>query len=196
MSTDHPDPQRSLHSPIGGIWRVASSIVVAVIAAVASVIAATVAGVYATASRRYEVRLQRTNQSFERIADTKRSMYEPVVRLLDRMFTSDETPTPEELKHKREFDTWISVYASDGAIRAYSRFTMALPHHPPADIQFRLYADFLLEIRNDVGHPDSSITRMDVLAGRMGNLSDPSSLTDPSLAAVCKRLGWTPPWRP
>jgi hypothetical protein len=171
-----------------------SPIVVAVIAAVASVIAAALAGVFATAARRDEVRLQRANQSFERIAETKRAMYEPVVRLLDRMFTSDEVPTPEELEHKREFDTWVNVYASDGVIRAYSRFIMALPHQPPADIQFRLYADFLLEIRNDVGHPDSTITRMDVLAGRTGNLSDLSSLTEPKLDVVCKRLAWTPPW--
>jgi len=60
----------------------------------------------------------------------------------------------EELRHKRHFDTWVNVYGSDGAV-----------------------------------------DRIQILGPRLANLSDRASLTDPNLDAVCKRLGWAPPWK-
>lgn len=173
-----------------------SAVVVAVIAAVSSVIAAVVAGVFALAARRLDARLQRSSMAQDRISERKRSMYEPVVEMLERMFTTDELPTPEEGQHKRRFDTWVNVYGSDGAVRAYSRLMQALQRDPPGDIQIRLYADFLLEVRKDLGDPDSTVDRMQILGPRLANLSDPASLTDPDLDAVCARLRWPPPWRP
>ncbi|MGH3761491.1 hypothetical protein [Actinophytocola sp.] len=167
-----------------------SAIVVAVIAAVASVAAAVVAGRFAMASRRFEARLQRVGQ----VSEHKREMYVPLVDMLERMFTSDDPPTVDELAHKRHFDTWVNVYGSDGAVRAYSRFMQALPAQPPGDVQFRLYADFLLEVRKDMGDPSSSVDRLQILGPRLADLKDRSSLTDPDLDAVCERAGWTPPW--
>jgi hypothetical protein len=172
-----------------------SAIVVAVIAAVASVIAAVIAGMFALASRRFEARLQRTDQARDRISEQKRTMCEPIVDMLDRMFTSNDLPTDEELRHKRRFDTWVNVYGSDGIVQAYSRLMQGLPLGPPADIQFRLYADFLIEVRKDIGDPGTTVDRMQILGPRSANLSDRRSLTDPDLDAVCKRLNWAPPWR-
>lgn len=172
-----------------------STITVAVIAAVASVAAAVVAGVFALATRRFEANLQRSDQAHARISEQKRSMYAPVVDMLERMFTTSDLPTQDELRHKRHFDTWVNVYGSDGAVGAYSRLMQALPRSPPGDIQFRLYADFLLEVRKDIGDPNSTVDRMQILGPRLANLSDRASLTDPNLDAVCKRLGWAPPWR-
>lgn len=166
-----------------------SAVVVAVIAAVASIAAAVVAGMFALASRRFEARLQRVNQ----VSEHKRDMYVPLVDMLERMFTSDEVPTAEELAHKRRFDTWVNVYGSAGAVRAYSRFMQALPAQPPGDIQFRLYADFLLEVRKEMGDPSTDVDRLQILGPRLANLADRRSMTD-SLDAVCRRAGWTPPW--
>lgn len=168
-----------------------SAIVIAVIAAVASVAAAVVAGVFAMASRRFEARLRRVDQ----VSEVKRDMYVPLVDMLERMFTSDEVPTEEEMKHKRRFDTWVNVYGSAGAVAAYSRFMQALPTQPPGDIQFRLYADFLLEVRKEMGDPTGNVDRMQILGPRMANLKDRTTLTNPDLDAVCRRAGWTPPWR-
>lgn len=168
-----------------------SAIVIAVIAAVASVAAAVVAGLFAMATRRLEARLHRMDQ----VSEPKRDMYVPLVDMLERMFTSDETPTAEELAHKRRFDTWINVYGSDGAVRAYSRFMQALPAQPPGDIQFRLYADFLIEVRKEMGDPSGGVDRVQILGPRLANLKDRRNLTDPDLDKVCARAGWTPPWR-
>lgn len=173
-----------------------SAVVVAVIAAVASVIAAVVAGAYALASRRLDARLQRSGAAQDRISERKRGMYEPVVDMLDRMFTTDELPTPEEVRHKRRFDTWVNLYGSEATVRAYSRLMQALPHHPPADIQIRLYADFLLAVREDIGNPEGALDRTQILGPRLGPLQDRASLTDPDLTAVCRRAGWPPPWGP
>lgn len=172
------------------------SIAVAAIAVIASISAAVVAGLFALAARRYEGRLQHASEARDRISEQKRLMYEPVVNLLDRMFSSDEVPTPEELQHKRHFDTWVNIYGSDGVVRAYSRFLQALPLGPPADIQLRLYADFLLAVRKDMGDPHSGVDRLELLGARLANLSDRASFTDPDVNAVCKRLGWAPPWTP
>jgi hypothetical protein len=116
------------------------------------------------------------------------------VAAAEHMFTSNDVPTQDELRHKRHFDTWVNVYGSDGAVRAYSRFLQAVPLSPPPDIQFRLYADFLLEVRKGIGDPHSTVDRMQVLGPRLAALSDPASLTDPDLDAVCRRLGWALPW--
>ncbi|EID56023.1 hypothetical protein [Saccharomonospora xinjiangensis] len=171
-----------------------TSIVVAVIAAVASITAAVVAGVFAMASRRHELRVQRADAARERNIEDKRAMYGPVVDLLDRMFTTDDLPTAEEQEHKRRFDRWVNVYGSDGVVAAYGRLMQALPHNPPADLQFRLYGDFLLEVRKDLGDPASRIGVLHILGPRLNGVGDPRTLTDPDLDAVCGRLGWTPPW--
>ncbi len=172
-----------------------SAVVVAVIAAVSSVIAAVVAGVFALAARRLDARLQRSGRAEDRISERKRGMYEPVVEMLDRMFTTDELPTSAEAQHKRNFDTWVNLYGAEGAVRAYSRLMQALPHAPPGDIQIRLYADFLLAVRKDIGDPDSTLDRVQILGPRLGGLGDRASLTDPDLDAVCRRLRWSPPWQ-
>jgi len=172
-----------------------SAVVVAVIAAVSSIVAAVVAGVFALLARRLDVRLQQSEKAQDQISERKRSIYEPVVELLDHMFTTDELPTSEEVQHKRRFDTWVNLYGSDGTVRAYSRLMQALPHDPPGDVQFRLYADFLLEVRKEIGNPGGSLDRMQILGPRLTNLSDRTSLTDPDLDAVFRRLGWSPPWR-
>ncbi len=171
-----------------------TTIVVAVIAALASIAAAVVAGLFARASRRFEARIQRSDQAHDRISEQKLAMYGPVVDMLERMFTTSDVPTSDELKHKRHFDTWVNVYGSDGVVGAYSRLMQALPLAPPADLQFRLYADFLLEVRKDIGDPHSSVDRMQILGPRLAGLSDHSSLTEPDLDVVCRRLRWTPPW--
>ena len=134
----------------------------AVIAALASVTAAVIAGLFARASRRYEARVQRSDQAHDRISEQQLSMYAPVVDMLERMFTTSAVPTPDELKHKQHFDTWVNVYGSDGAVGANSRLMQALPLAPPAALQFRLYADFLLEVRKDIGDPHSTVDRLQI----------------------------------
>ncbi|MFD0557628.1 hypothetical protein FB566_2911 [Stackebrandtia endophytica] len=170
------------------------AITVAAIAAVASIVSAVVAGWFAHSSRRHELRSRRAEAAHERLVEQKREMYEPIVDLLGKMFTSDVLPTPQQQLHKQRFDTWVNLYGSDGVIEAYSRFLIAMPTGPPAEIQFRLYADFLLEVRKDMGHVDTTASRIQILGPQLLNFPDKSSLTDPDLAAVCRRAGWNPPW--
>jgi hypothetical protein len=72
-----------------------SSIVIAVIAALASVAAAVIAGMFALATRRFEARLQRSDQAHAQSLEHKRSMYAPLVDMLERMFTTSDLPTQE-----------------------------------------------------------------------------------------------------
>jgi hypothetical protein len=144
-----------------------SSIVIAVIAFLASIAAAAIAGMFALARRRFEARLQRSDQAHAQSLEQKRSMYAPLVDMLERMFTTSDLPTQEELRHKRHFDTRVNVYGSDGVVRTYSRFMQSMPLDPPPDLQFRLYADFLLEIRKDIGDPHSTVDRMQILGPRL-----------------------------
>ncbi|WP_454853307.1 hypothetical protein [Promicromonospora soli] len=169
-----------------------TAVMVATISAVASLIAAVIAGVFAVHAKRLEARLQLSSSAHERVAEQKSMMYDSIIDMFEYMFDTGEPPTAEHLKHKKKFDAWVPVYGSDGVVEAYTRYILWITNGAPGDLQFRLYGDFLLEIRKDVGDPNSRVSIRQALQGRLGNLAEPANLTDP-LEVVCRRLGWQPP---
>lgn len=173
-----------------------SSIIVAIIAAVASVFAAVVAGVFARSARRLEAQLQRRDNVHERNVERKQEMYAPVIEMIQHMFVTDDQPTDEQLEKKRHFDLWSKVYCPDDVLAAYSRFSvMGNGDYPPGEVQVRLYADLLLAIRKDLGDPYSNLTRLELMDDTTALYEDKYFLTEPNLDRVCKRYGYTPPWK-
>lgn len=172
------------------------SIIVATIAALASVSAAVVAGIFARSARQLEMRIQRSEKASERNIERKQEMYAPVIELIQHMFITDDQPTEEQLKKKNHFDLWSKVYCPDDVLTAYSRFSMiGEGEYPPGEVQVRLYADLLLAIRKDLGDPYSNLTRLNLMGSSTGLYADKYFLTEPDLDRVCKRYGYTPPWK-
>ncbi len=96
------------------------------------------------------------------------------------------------------FSTWVNIYGSDGAIVAFHDFKQAAFHPPlPSLVATRLFADFLLEARRDVGRADISVTRAQIMGMRITDLYEVEnyrSALDLPFEELCHREGWTAPW--
>jgi hypothetical protein len=97
-----------------------------------------------------------------------------------------------------DFSTWVNIYGSDGAIVAFHDFKQAAFHPPlPSLVATRLFADFLLEARRDVGRADTSVTRAQIMGMRITDLYEVEnyrSALDLPFEELCRREGWTAPW--
>ncbi len=59
----------------------------------------------------------------------------------------------EMIERLSEFASWISIFGSDDAVKSFHNFMQGAFHAAPAPITLRLYADFVLAARRDMGDP-------------------------------------------
>jgi hypothetical protein len=86
-----------------------------------------------------------------------------------------------------DFSIWITIYGSDGAIIAFHNFRQAVFHSPlPPLVATRLFADFLLEARRNIGRSGTDVTRAQMMGMRIADLYE--------VDVLCRREGWTSPW--
>lgn len=180
-----------------------TSIVIALIGATASVVAAIVAARYAKSTQRNDAEAQRARELESRISERKYEVYKPMIELLGDILDSTKTAgmaeRAAEIQAKfADFSTWVNIYGSDGAIVAFHNFKQAAFHPPlPSLVATRLFADFLLEARRDVGRPDTSVTRAQIMGVRITDLYEVESYRaalDLPFEELCRREGWTAPW--
>lgn len=171
------------------------------IPALAAVTAAIVAGRYAKASKASEVSAQRLRDLEQRISERKFDMYKPVIEMYATIFSKDETEKARALKQVPKelpkFTTWIGVYGSDEAIRAFHNVMQGSFSSAPPKIAIRLYAEFLIATRRDIGYRDTLVTARDLLGLRINDLyqsDDYSWLLTAPFDEVCARFEWSPPW--
>lgn len=165
--------------------------------AIAPVGAAAVAGYFAVSTKRSDQEAQRTRDLESRISERKFETYKPMIDRLQKMLDGglqNDSDVAEMKEEMTQFATWIGVWGSDEAIRAYHNFTQAAFHDAPPAIMMRFYGDFLLEARRDLGNPDSQVQRQHLLGMRITDIYDMSDTIDPCLQEVCNRAGWEPPW--
>ncbi|MGH3833859.1 MAG: hypothetical protein ACRDRS_26045 [Pseudonocardiaceae bacterium] len=94
----------------------------------------------------------------------------------------------------RDFATWIGIYGSDGAVHAFHNFMQAVYRNPPPAVLMRLYGDFMVEVRKDIGYPDTAVRREHLLGMRVTDIYEIPDVIDPSFEEICARLDWQPPW--
>ncbi|PJN03755.1 hypothetical protein CG740_04930 [Streptomyces sp. CB01201] len=107
-------------------------------------------------------------------------------------------PAEDELRASiSEFATWVSIYGSDGAVKAFHDFMQAAYADPPPAILMRLYADFVIAARRDMGYPDTAIDQKHFLGMRINDLYQHPMLrsVDKPFDELCREQGWNPPWR-
>ncbi|MFI7022222.1 hypothetical protein ACIBMZ_05810 [Micromonospora sp. NPDC049900] len=178
------------------LWQVFA---VASVPGLAAVIAAVIAGLYARSSKVSEHEAQRVRDLESRIADRKYETYRPMIILIGDMLDSRKVAElgdtiPDRL---REFATWASIYASDEAFRAFRNLMQASFAGSPAPILLRLYAEFVLTARRDIGRSDTTTTAEDVLGVRITDIYASDGLlwaVREPFEEVCRRVDWTPPW--
>ena len=169
------------------------ALLVAFIAAIASVSAAVTAGAFARKTARSTIEAERTRDLESRNSERKYAIYEPMINDLTLMIRGHGEPS--ELRARfDQFSTWIGIYGSDEAVTAFSRFMQANYNDVPAPIMLRLYGDFMLAAREDMGHPGTMLGREKLLAMKINDVYKIPEVTDSSLAMVCERHNWNPPW--
>jgi hypothetical protein len=95
-----------------------------------------------------------------------------------------------------EFATWISIFGSDEAVKAFHDFMQASYHAAPPAVLMKLYADFVISARRDMGYPNTEIKQSHFVGIRISDLYDNNILKDINkpLADICREAQWTPPW--
>ena len=176
---------------------------VAAVPAIVSAIAAILSARSARKSRRAEFDAARLRDLEDRLAEHRYAMYRPMLDLFKRIFAtvkSGAKVTQKEIVDKTsDFGTWITIFGSDEAVRAFHNYMQATYRSPPAPILMRLYADFVLAARRDLGDSRTAITRAEILGIRINDMyEDPSmwELTTLSFEDLCERWDWQPPWPP
>jgi hypothetical protein len=106
--------------------------------------------------------------------------------------------SPEEVEPKiAEFSTWITIYGSDETVEIYHNFMQAAFNQAPGLVASRLYAEFILATRRDIGYPDTSVTALQIMGMRVNDLYSEAEYhraMDLSFEEPCRQEKWTPPW--
>jgi hypothetical protein len=177
------------------------AIVVAVIAVLGSIIAAIVAASSTKASKQFEIQAQRVIELENRISERKYQVYKPMLEMFGDALSPSSSQmklSSEEIqKRLNEFFLWFSVYGSDDGVIAYHRVTQAAFNSAPSFVTSRLYVEFFLAARRDIGQSDTQIGPAEIIGMKVNNLYANTdyyrTMTDP-LDEVYRRYNWTPPW--
>jgi len=152
----------------------------------------------ARATERETARLQFLEQ---RLSQRKNDVYQEQIDLLGRLLGPEEQrlglDDADTMQKFQAFSAWIGIVGSDEAVRAWSKLMQCTFHDAPPAVMLRLYADFQLAARRDLGDPDTSLTPVELMAIRIKDLyDDPDyfiSMSRP-FSEVCALNGWAIPW--
>ncbi|MFF6803534.1 hypothetical protein [Streptomyces sp. NPDC012616] len=176
-------------------WR--TSIAVAAIPALASVLAAIIAARSARRAKKSEIDAQHLRDLEARISEKKYDVYKPMINLLKDILNQRAMSEDEFKNLVSEFSAWVTIFGSDEAVVAFHNFMQATyaTNTPPA-ILMKLYAEFVLSARRDMGYPDTAINAKHFLGMRISDLYNHDQLAkvEMPLADLCQEVGWTPPW--
>jgi hypothetical protein len=169
--------------------------------AVAAIASAFLAGRFAKRARGAEIEAQRLRDLEARLAEKKYETYKPMIAMLGSAFlAANAKKNPADVvsaEKVSEFAQWISIFGSDDAVRAYRNFMQSAYNDPPAEISMRVYADFVLAARRDMGSPSSELTALEILGMRLTDLhSNPKfyDIASMPFEELCSRYHWQPPW--
>lgn len=180
---------------------IVSFVVAAAIPALAAIVAAVIAAKSAAAAKRSESSAQFVRDLEARNADRKFGVYEPMLELLRKMLDpKDAAAIAADQDAFRasvsKFAAWIAIYGSDEAVTHFQRFMQCTYNAAPVPVLMRMYAEFVLAARRDMGYPDTKITAEDILGIRITDVYETSwleALTMP-LRDLYEREGWHAPW--
>ena len=176
-------------------------VVAAAIPAIAAIVAAIIAGRSAAAARRSESSAQFVRDLEARIAERKFEIYQPMIELLRKLLDpkdaiavlADEDAYRASIS---KFAAWIAIYGSDEAITYFQRFMQCTYRQATPAIMVRMYAEFVLAARRDMGYPDTRITGEEIFGIRLKDVYEPKwleAMTMP-LADLYAREDWDAPW--
>ena len=175
-------------------WAAISTIAVP---ALVSVVAAVFALYQAREARQSEAEAERLRRLEDRVSTRKAKVYEPIIETLD-LLVSGRPPDDSDTR-VNEFRRWVAIYGSDEANRAFWRFMQSTYVSAPAPILTRMYVEFVLEARRDLGDDQTKLTPVDYFASKITDLftdDDPTyyEAVTADLDVLFAQHNWIPPW--
>lgn len=178
--------------------------VVALIGAALAALAARSARQAETKAEVLRGQAQRLRDLEARNAEKKHDTYEPMIDLLSQMLDKENakrlTADNKVLRDRMtRFDAWVAIYGSDDAVRAWHNFRQGAFHSAPPMIFMRLYSDFVVAARMDMGSPNSDLSPEELLGIRITDIYT-NDQNDLRAALTLKwteiegRFGWEVPW--
>lgn len=180
------------------LWAV---FVVAAIPAMAAIVAAVLAGRSAARAHAAEAERDRLQRLDARVSERKYDVYAPMLNLLRDMLDPTKAEALDQdqtVSALRDFAAWIGVYGSDDAVRAYHNFMQGTYQDAPPAILLRLYADFAIEVRRDLGDPDTRVNPVIFMGIRINDLytgeAELMNMLSKPFDEACAEAGWAIPW--
>ncbi|MFD9210559.1 hypothetical protein ACFVZM_30280 [Streptomyces sioyaensis] len=172
------------------------SLAAASIPALAAIVAALIAARAARHAKRAELSAQHLRDLENRISEKKYDVYKPMINLIRDMLDRRQIDEEDSRARISDFSTWVIIYGSDEAVQTFHNFMQAAYHDPPVKVLMKLYADFVLAARRDMGYPETHVKPSHFLGMRINDLYDNSLLrnVDASLREICDEVDWQPPW--
>lgn len=176
-------------------------VIAASIPAIAAIVAAIIAALSAASARRSESSAQTVRDLEARIAERKFAIYEPMIELLRKILDPRDAAAilADEEGYRAsisKFAAWIAIYGSDEAITYFQRFMQCTYRSATPAIMVRMYAEFVLAARRDMGYPDTKVTGEEIFGIRLKDVYERTwidAFTMP-LADLYAREGWDAPW--
>lgn len=165
--------------------------------AVVSVFAAVWAARSAGRARAAEHEAARLRALEERIAQKKFELYQPMLETLGTMMTPGqaESGLANAGKVMSDFQTFVSVWGSDDAVRAFYKFRIASSTNPPPMIIIRLVSDFMIEARRDLAWPNTQLTGREVMGMRLNETTpELEEALTLEFDALAMKYEWRAPW--
>lgn len=161
-----------------------------------SIASAGLAGWQARKARLSEQEAERLRFAEERVSEHKYEIYKPMLTMFGRMLRGVPFPDGWE-QDLDDFNTWLLMFGSDDAISSWGQLMQATYAHAPAEIIVRMYVQFMLAARRDMGDPGTRLGNLDALAPRISDLYENRGYYA-AVALPLERLynkhNWMPPW--
>lgn len=178
------------------------AVAVAVIAAVSAIVAAAIAARAAIRTNKSTIANQRVIELEKRLATSRIDVFKPMLEAMAELLEPSPDPKIQAQRQAKallalkSFATWVQVYGSDDSVRVFHRFMHAAYQTAPPDVFIRLYGQFVLAARRDLGDADTGVDVVDLLGIRLKDIytgyADRLLLSDEDFY---RDIGWIPPWR-
>jgi len=174
------------------------SIAIAAVPAIAAILAAIIAARSARRAIAAQAETDRLRHLEERVAGQKYEVYRPMLELFRDMLDPKLSKRVTNMAGEgiAQFATWIAIFGSDDAVIAYRNFMQASFHAAPPAVAIRLYGDFVIAARRDMGDPKTGLSATDIMAIRINDIYESEMLADTTLPLpeVFAKYAWAAPW--
>lgn len=160
----------------------------------------------AQAARASSEEMERLRRLDQRVREAKVETYLPLIKLMGKMFDGPlDAKSPAERARLDQSlrdamaNSWSLglIYSSDRVQRAFGRMMQGTFAAAPISIVLRLFSEFILAARRDLGDDRSQTTATEIWAPKLNDLFGESPIAGfdtLSFAELAARESWSPPW--